>query len=63
MRQLSAQTVREKTAPIEAIWVSSISEGSHIRIAIQRGDKGSKCLTDTEADKGILKQPRAPARL
>ena len=56
----SAPTVRGTTTPIEALWVSSISEGSHPKLTIKIDNKPFKCLTDIGADRTILRQQEIP---
>lgn len=60
MRQPSTLTVRRTTTPIEALWMSSISEGFHPKLTIKIDDKAFKCLIDTGADRTVLRQQEIP---
>ncbi|XP_021041441.1 endogenous retrovirus group K member 8 Pro protein-like [Mus caroli] len=59
MGQPSALTVRGTTTPIEALWVSSISKGSHPKLTIKI-NKPFKFFIDTGADRTILRQQVIP---
>jgi hypothetical protein len=53
MGQPSALVIRGKTAPIEALWISSVS-GGYPKITIEIGDNPFRCLID----KTILRNKR-----
>jgi hypothetical protein len=55
----TALTIRGTTTPIEALWVSRISEGSHPKLTIIIDNNPFKCLIDTGTDRKILDNRRS----
>ena len=56
----SVLTVRGTIIPIEALSVSNISEGSHLKLIIKIHNKPIKCLIDTGADMKKIKTTIGP---
>jgi hypothetical protein len=48
------------TTPIEALWIYSISEGSHPKLTTKIDNKPFKCLIDTGAGRTLLSQQQIP---